>query len=330
MKAIFAFILLVVFALSCKENKKDEYIKKRDIETAYEKQVHEGKKLMETYCYACHNPVTEEKNRIAPPMEAIKRHYITAKTDKDQFISEMLSWIKNPIEENSKMPGAVARFGVMPATPYPDNVIRQIADYMYDNDIQKPDWFEEHYNQERGKRGRMRMRKGMTFNTSSDSIDYGEVGLQYALSTKSELGKNLLGTIQKKGTMEAVRFCNERALLLTDSMETVHDARIKRVSDKPRNQNNKANIIELQYINTFKKMVENKEEIKPIVKDTNGRINFYYPIVTNAMCLQCHGKPTNQIKPEVITTLKRLYPNDKAIGYAENEVRGIWSIEFDK
>jgi hypothetical protein len=28
--------------------------------------------------------------------------------------------------------------------------------------------------------------------------------------------------------------------------------------------------------------------------------------------------------------LQELYPDDKAIGYGENEVRGIWSIAFEE
>lgn len=44
------------------------------------------------------------------------------------------------------------------------------------------------------------------------------------------------------------------------------------------------------------------------------------------MCLQCHGKLMN---PEVLKKIKELYPKDKAVGYSENEVRGIWSIDLD-
>jgi hypothetical protein len=47
------------------------------------------------------------------------------------------------------------------------------------------------------------------------------------------------------------------------------------------------------------------------------------------MCLQCHGK-SEQIKPEVRAKTLQLYPKDLAIGYSENEVRGIWSITFTK
>jgi hypothetical protein len=45
------------------------------------------------------------------------------------------------------------------------------------------------------------------------------------------------------------------------------------------------------------------------------------------MCLQCHGK---QVEPEVAKQILKLYPKDLALGYSENEVRGIWSITFNK
>jgi len=48
------------------------------------------------------------------------------------------------------------------------------------------------------------------------------------------------------------------------------------------------------------------------------------------MCLQCHGTLDQDLKRETYKTIKGLYPNDKGIGYDVNEVRGIWSITFDK
>ena len=31
--------------------------------------------------------------------------------------------------------------------------------------------------------------------------------------------------------------------------------------------------------------------------EENGQVRFYFPITTNTMCLQCHGKPEEQIQP---------------------------------
>ncbi len=68
-------------------------------------------------------------------------------------------------------------------------------------------------------------------------------------------------------------------------MSSKHDATIKRVSDKNRNPNNKANAQELDYISLHKQILKNGEEPEPIVVEENKRVNFYYRIVTTAMLI---------------------------------------------
>lgn len=164
----------------------------------------------------------------------------------------------------------------------------------------------------------------------NDTLLYAELGLKFALSTQAVLGKNLMQAIQKDGTVGALAFCNVQAYPLTDSMAVVHNARIKRVTDKPRNQANQANFEELEYIETYKKSIANQEVPEPLVKDFGSEVEVYYPILTNAMCLQCHGEPNKNIQPSTLKKLTALYPKDKAIGYDLNEVRGMWRITLDK
>ncbi len=162
------------------------------------------------------------------------------------------------------------------------------------------------------------------------SVNYEEIGLNIAFSTKAELGKNLMGAIKEKGTLEALQFCNIKATTITDSMATLHQAKIRRVSDKTRNPDNLANETELENISYFKNNLAKGEEINPIVETRNDSIYFYYPIVTNDMCMQCHGIPNKEIDQTILLGLNDLYPTDKAIGYSVNQVRGIWSIQFKK
>lgn len=330
---ILFFAILGLF--SCKKNNnKPSYSTKKEV-----KQTHPGKKLLENNCYVCHNPTAGESNRIGPPMIAIKKHYISENTTKQEFINAMQNWIENPTQENAKMYGAVKKFGLMPKQSFPKETIQQIADYMFDFEIEKPDWFEKHYNEERGNGNGMHKGKGMQngkgkqkqqANTNLKELPYGERGVKYALSTKQVLGKNLMGKIQKEGTIAALKFCNTKAYPLTDSMAVYHNANIKRVSDKPRNSKNTANKEELEYINIFKNDAINNKESKPIVVETSEKVNVYYPIKTNGMCLQCHGTPNKQISENTFSEIKKLYPNDKAVGYDINEVRGIWNVYFTK
>jgi len=162
---------------------------------------------------------------------------------------------------------------------------------------------------------------------------YKDIGFTYASTTKQTLGKNLTGAIMEGGTEHALSFCNVQAMPLTDSMSQVHNATISRVSDKPRNPNNAANNEELKQIQFYKDLVaEGKtgKDIQPNVEIKGDQVQFYYPILTNEMCLQCHGARNDVVKPETLAMLSELYPEDKATGYGDGEVRGIWSIVFEK
>lgn len=286
----------------------------------------DGKKLMETHCYLCHSPSAPEgEGRIAPPMVAIKARYIDKEGyNKEEFIAAVKSFVENPTEDKALMYGAVRKHGLMPKQAFPDGSVEKIANFMFDYQIEVPEWFKSHW-QGNGNENWSQSGQKVAENNKPKTID--EIGLEYALSTKKVLGKNLMGAIQKKGTLAALEFCNIKAMPLTDSMATKHNAIIKRVSDKNRNPNNRANAEELKYIAQFKTELAAKKEIKPVVIEKGNKVQFYYPIETNTMCLQCHGK---QIKPDVQKQILKLYPKDLAVGYNESEVRGIWSITFDK
>jgi hypothetical protein len=156
-----------------------------------------------------------------------------------------------------------------------------------------------------------------------------EKGKSIAQATQASLGKNLMQAIGERGSAGAVEFCNIQALPITDSLAEMHNANVKRVSDKNRNPKNAANEAELTYIKNAKSLLASNQNIKPQIKEENGKWVGYYPILTKAMCLQCHGK-TDQINKETIAKIEKHYPNDQATGYGANEVRGIWVIELKK
>ncbi len=327
MKNTFLIVLVLIF-VSCKDDKKSDYnaVESTTLqELAEAVQSHPGKKIMETECYICHDPEASQESMIAPPLVAVKTYYIDENTSKEQFTQDLIKWVNDP-ETESKMPEALFEFGSMPYIPYPDEALAQIAEYIYENDIERPKWYDKAIQGEGG--------KGLWMNRNLVSKEIQETnaqkGLAYAQATQKALGQQLIKAIGEKGTLGAIEFCNIKALALTDSISVMNNAVIKRVSDKPRNPDNKANDEELGYISYYKKLIASGKEPKPIVKRENGEVDFYYPITTNTMCLQCHGRPNEQVMPETLATLKSLYPADQAIDYDANEVRGIWVVNFDE
>lgn len=142
-----------------------------------------------------------------------------------------------------------------------------------------------------------------------------------AEQTKKNLVGNLTKQISENGVEKALEFCNVNAIPLTQKLEAENGVMVKRVSDKNRNPDNTANETELKIIEQFKTQLAKNEELKATME--NGV--FYAPITTNAMCLQCHGSE-KEMKPEVLAKIKSFYPNDKALGYKENELRGLMVI----
>jgi cytochrome c553 len=284
--------------------------------------VHEGEILLKKNCYVCHHP-TRETGRIAPPMQYVKEHYIKEGTTEEEFTEAFISFIKNPTKESAKMPGAVANFGLMPQQAFSEETLKKIADYIYNNEIEGPDDFEEHKKNHGKGKGKHKEVEGKAEKTKA------EQGLEYALTTKAVLGKNLMGKIQSEGTIGALEFCNIQAIPLTDSMSKIHHALISRVTDKPRNQDNLANESELSTLSFFKQRAREGEEPESVISEKDGKTVFYFPILTNAMCMQCHGKAEIDIENSTLAAIKTKYPEDKATGYGVNEVRGMWKVVFD-
>jgi Fe-S cluster biogenesis protein NfuA len=61
--------------------------------------------------------------------------------------------------------------------------------------------------------------------------------------------------------------------------------------------------------------------------NSNGikTVNYIKPIVTEGICLSCHGSE-NTISDNVKQILSKKYPEDKAVGYSIGDLRGIISI----
>lgn len=95
-----------------------------------------GKELMENQCYSCHNTQGTD-NMLAPPMFRVKDHYWDDETSKDEFIDDIVNWVMDPKEENSVMPGARRKFGLMPKQNFKKEEITAIAEYMYDNNLEQ-------------------------------------------------------------------------------------------------------------------------------------------------------------------------------------------------
>ncbi len=135
-----------------------------------------------------------------------------------------------------------------------------------------------------------------------------------------------MAALQRGGTEEAIPFCNVRALPLTDSMALVYRAKIKRVTNRARNPLNTADEFEAAIIEQYGKQLTEGQTLHPRLRDESGNYVYYFPITTNAMCLQCHGTPGVEVKEGTLEKLQTYYPQDKALHYGPEQIRGLWKV----
>lgn len=166
---------------------------------------------------------------------------------------------------------------------------------------------------------------------SDDEIkSYMESGKTIASSTFKAMSGKLKKALTEGGVEAAAEYCNVVALPLTDSLSKEYHASIKRTSLLLRNAKNEANDREEAILNAFQDKFEKNEEIKGFVEATDDKVHFYAPIMTKQLCLTCHGTVGQELSNENYAFLKSLYPDDQAVSYKENDLRGIWSIEMDR
>lgn len=165
--------------------------------------------------------------------------------------------------------------------------------------------------------------------TDTDVPDYLATGQLIVSGTQAVLAKNLIDAIHEAGPEHALEFCNVQAIPLTDSMSVALNARIRRASDKPRNPTNRATETEEQYIRLFASQSAQGEQPEPVIVIQSDVVTGYYPILTNALCLQCHGKPGPDISAATLEKINALYPEDMATGYEVNMIRGTWVVKMD-
>ena len=114
----------------------------------------EGEQLYKSYCSACHGATggMDMSKRLAPPVAAIRLHYITPLPDKASFVTAIADWVEKPDASKSLMRGAINKFKIMPPISIARTSAEKIAGYIYDGNIEVLDGFAEHIEQMYGKK----------------------------------------------------------------------------------------------------------------------------------------------------------------------------------
>ena len=144
--------------------------------------------------------------------------------------------------------------------------------------------------------------------------------------TSKQYKNTLIQGLQHNNLIKALKYCNKEVKQLI-SKDNEKGFAIKRVSLRPRNKNNYPNLYEKEILEKFNELSlkDNKKlvlEHSEIIKDKNNNKFVYVKAIRiKEVCLNCHGSNINDdLKKEI----EKLYPDDKAINYKLNDIRGAF------
>ncbi len=142
----------------------------------------------------------------------------------------------------------------------------------------------------------------------------------------SALKAELESAMKTGDPVAAMSICQIKAPELAKAISAEQGMTVKRVSQKNRNPvMGAANAWQTKVLNDFETRKATGEAAATLVyaEVVDNEFRFMKAIPTTAVCLGCHG--TN-LSPAVTAKLTEIYPQDKAIGYKEGDLRGAFVV----
>jgi hypothetical protein len=141
----------------------------------------------------------------------------------------------------------------------------------------------------------------------------------------------LLKELEKGGYEGAISVCANVAQDITRQFNEKSGHYVRRVSLGYRNPNDSPDEYEQQKLESFDRRNREKKlesEYYEVVSE-KGRdyLRYLKPVIAGKMCLNCHGQP-DEIPIGVQRIIQETYPNDRATGYLEGDVRGAVSVKI--
>jgi hypothetical protein len=149
---------------------------------------------------------------------------------------------------------------------------------------------------------------------------------QAAMALGKTLKSQLQSAMKQGGPASAVDVCHKIAPAVAASLSEEHGVQLTRVSLKNRNPEmgvpNAWQTEVLQDFEARQKAGESPDTLaySAVVGDEH---RFMKAIPTEAVCLNCHG---TDIQPEVQAKITEWYPEDRAVGYSEGDIRGAFVV----
>lgn len=149
-----------------------------------------------------------------------------------------------------------------------------------------------------------------------------------------ELGGKLKGQLEAAmkagGPVAALGVCKTVAPTIASDLGSAYSGKIGRTALKVRNPANTADDFEKDVMQRFLAEAAKGADVAKLehaeIVERNGKRVFRYmkaiPMAA-APCAACHG---TAVAPELLQSIRELYPDDQAIGFRPGEIRGAFTI----
>ncbi|MCC5945255.1 MAG: DUF3365 domain-containing protein [Bernardetiaceae bacterium] len=179
--------------------------------------------------------------------------------------------------------------------------------------------------------------KGSSSKTENKNVkvfneeDFQRLGEHITREGQNAMLAQVAAAMQAGGVANAMQYCHEAAIPLTDSISLAHGVQVRRVAVRHRNPKNAPqNDLEKDMIAQFVS-TNMQAPAQDIVKEDKeeGVVHYFKPIYLGMpTCLKCHGTVGESLAEGDAQLIDKLYPEDKAKGFSEGEFRGLWHLTF--
>lgn len=153
-----------------------------------------------------------------------------------------------------------------------------------------------------------------------------------ALSIPPKLLQMVQEEINKGSYDGAIAACNDKAPKMAAAASQNTGWAIRRVSLKNRNPKAVPDAWERAVLEDFDRRraagesPANMEKAEIVTEGDKRTLRYMKALPTQGVCLNCHGTE-DKINSAAKAKLTELYPNDKATGYSEGQIRGALTVK---
>ncbi len=157
--------------------------------------------------------------------------------------------------------------------------------------------------------------------------------IQTARAAIKSLFDQLVGELETAmksgGPVKAIGVCNTKAPKIAEKVNTGTSTKVSRISMKNRNPDNAPNDWQKAVLLKFESRKAAGEDVENMdyAEVVGDEFRYMKAIPTNIVCLKCHG---SEVDAKVVAKLDEMYPEDKAIGFKQGDIRGAFYVTMPK